>query len=76
MTEVYRRTVGQSDRRTVVRSSQPVGKTGVWSKLAWTQDPWRSTPLQAAGVQGRRSLGQTAPQAKDGPLIFYLRKSA
>ena len=53
-------------------SSRPVGQTGVWSKLAWTQGPRRSTPLHAAGVQGRRSLGLTASHAQAGPFVVYL----
>jgi len=46
-----------------------MGKTGVWSKLAWTQDVWRRTPLYAVGMQGRRSLGLTASHTQDSPPI-------
>ena len=35
-----------------VSSSLYASKTGVWFKLAWTQDPWLSTPLHARGIQG------------------------
>ena len=61
-----------SDSRTVQRSdghissSRPVGQTGIWSKLAWAQGPWRSTPLSALCRQGRQSLGLTAYHARDG----------
>jgi len=41
-----------------VSSSLYASKTGVWFKLAWTQDPWLSTPLHARGIQGTPACRQ------------------
>jgi hypothetical protein len=52
-------------------SSGPVGKTGGWSKLAWTQALWRSTPLPITGKAGV-SLGPTASLERVGPGVLHL----
>ncbi len=52
-------------------SSRPVGQTGGWSKLAWTQALRRSTPLPVPGTAGV-SLGSAASLEGVGPGALHL----